>query len=106
MNIAEFTREHVLQPRLREAGYLVVYDVEQRYRQLCLDMADDRLLVIDTSESSIESRETALTGLQALGRTQDPARWAAGLCPGEAARVGAAKVDRPVRRVRRGISAG
>lgn len=72
MKIGEFIREQVLQPRLREAGCLVVYDVDRRYRQLCLDMADDRLLVIDVSESSIESRETALAGLQALGRSRDP----------------------------------
>lgn len=33
MSIAEFIRESVLRPRLKQAGALVVYDAEKRYRQ-------------------------------------------------------------------------
>lgn len=68
MNIAEFIRESVLRPRLKQAGVLVVYDPDRRYRELCLDLASDRVRVVDASESSIESREAALQALLELGR--------------------------------------
>jgi len=32
MSIAEFIRESVLWPRLKQAGALVVYDADKRYR--------------------------------------------------------------------------
>ena len=35
---------------------LVVYDPDQRYRQICLDMASESRQVVDASESSIISR--------------------------------------------------
>ena len=35
---------------------LVVYDRDQRYRQICLDMASESRHVVDASESSIISR--------------------------------------------------
>lgn len=57
MSIAEFIRESVLRPRLKQAGCLVVYDADKRYREQCFDLAADKVRVIDTSESSIESRE-------------------------------------------------
>ncbi|MCP8687154.1 PglZ domain-containing protein [Marinobacterium sedimentorum] len=46
---------------------LVVYDPDQRYRQLCLEMANERRVVVDVTESSIESRAQALAALQRLG---------------------------------------
>jgi hypothetical protein len=67
MSIAEFIRESVLKPRLRHAGCLVVYDVDKRYREPCLDLAAEKVRVIDTSESSIESREAALLALREVG---------------------------------------
>ena len=33
MTIAEFVREIVLRPRLKQAGCLVVYDTDQRFRE-------------------------------------------------------------------------
>ncbi|KWT98888.1 MULTISPECIES: PglZ domain-containing protein [unclassified Variovorax] len=68
MSIAEYAREQVLRPRLLKAGCLVVYDPQQRYRDLCLALAADKLHVVDTAESSIESREAALRALQQLGK--------------------------------------
>ena len=68
MNIAEFIRESVLRPRLKQAGVLVVYDADGRYRDLCFDLASDEVRVIDASISSIESREAALMALRELGQ--------------------------------------
>lgn len=69
MSIAEFIRDSVLLPRLRSAGCLVVYDQPGRYKDLCLALEDDTIKVVDASESSIESREAALTALRAIGRS-------------------------------------
>lgn len=68
MSIAEFIRESVLRPRLKQAGALVVYDADKRYRELCFDLAADKVRVVDASESSIESREAALLALREVGQ--------------------------------------
>ncbi len=68
MSIAEFIRESVLRPRLKQAGCLVVYDADKRYREQCFDLAGDKVRVIDASESSIESREVALQALREVGQ--------------------------------------
>lgn len=70
MSIQSFIQTQILLPRLRERGVLVVYDREQRYRELCLALADEKRLVIDASASSIEGRETAMAALLGLGRPQ------------------------------------
>lgn len=72
MSIAEFIRESVLRPRLKQAGALVVYDPDGRYREQCFDLAGDKIRVVDTSESSIESREAALLALREVGHPQMP----------------------------------
>ena len=72
MSIQSFIQTQVLLPRLRERGVLVVYDQAQRYRDLCLALADERRLVIDASASSIEGREAALAALLSLGQPQPP----------------------------------
>ncbi len=69
MSIAEFIRENVLRPRLKQAGCLVVYDAEKRYRQQCFDLASEKVCVIDAGESSIESREAALFALRDVGQS-------------------------------------
>lgn len=66
-SIKSFIQNEVLQPRLKQAGVLVVYDPAGRYRELCLELASDKYSVVDASESSIESREQALATLQSLG---------------------------------------
>ena len=68
MSIAGFIREQVLQPRLAQSGCLVVYDEERRYRGIVPDMASDKVCVVDASESSIESRELAVTWPGGLGK--------------------------------------
>ncbi|MFN3842713.1 MAG: PglZ domain-containing protein [Rehaibacterium terrae] len=68
MSIADFIREEVLRPRLAAAGCLVVYDAQGRYKDLCLDLKDEKTQVVDASESSIESREAALLALREVGQ--------------------------------------
>ena len=68
MSIATFISDSVLRPRLLRAGCMVVYDPDHRYRDLCLALADDRIRVIDASESSIESRYEAIMALREIGR--------------------------------------
>jgi hypothetical protein len=68
MPIAEFICKEIIQPRLNKYGCLIVYDPEQRYRELCLNMDTDDCKVVDTTESSIESRLRALRFLREMGR--------------------------------------
>ena len=68
MSIAEFIRDSVLRPRLQQSGCLVVYDADQRYREQCVDLATEKVRVIDASISSIESREAALLTLREIGQ--------------------------------------
>jgi len=63
MSIADFIQNQVLRPRVQKAGALVVYDPEQRYREVCAQMADDKLVVVDATANSIESRLLAMSGL-------------------------------------------
>lgn len=72
MKFQEFFISEVLEPRLQKSEILVVYDPDHRYRNLCLAMANRQYQVIDASESSIESRELAMTALQALGHPNPP----------------------------------
>lgn len=68
MTIAEFIRESILRPRLKQSGCLLVYDADMRYREQCFDLASDKVRVVDTSESSIDSREAALSALRQVGQ--------------------------------------
>ncbi len=67
MSIANFIRESVLRPRVVQAGCLVVYDADRRYREQCFDLSAEKLRVIDAADSSIESREAALAALREVG---------------------------------------
>lgn len=67
MSIAEFIRESVLRPRVVQAGCLVVYDADRRYREQCFDLSTEKLRVVDAADSSIESREAALAALREVG---------------------------------------
>jgi hypothetical protein len=60
MSIRTFIQTQILLPRLQQHEVLVVYDAEQRYRELCLELASETLRVVDAGESSIESRAAAL----------------------------------------------
>ena len=68
MGIAEFIREAVLCPRLKQSGCMVVYDPAQRYWQLCQELASGKIVVVNAAEGSIESREAAMAALHELGR--------------------------------------
>ncbi len=72
MGIKTFIQEEILarlekSGRLQKSGVLIVYDAAQRYRELCLELAGEQRRVVDASESSIESREAALSVLQQMG---------------------------------------
>src|SRR6266545_4033339 len=75
MKIREFIQNELLLPRLKSALALVVYDPDRRYRELCLELATDKRIVIDAGESSIESREAALATLRRLGEQHSPSEW-------------------------------
>lgn len=84
MSIAAFIRDTILRPRLLEAGCMVVYDPERRYQAICAGLQDDRISVVDASESSIESRLAAIEALREVGRPKSeldavliyvPKRW-------------------------------
>ena len=72
MTIRGFIQTQILLPRLREMDVLVVYDPDQRYRDLCLALQTETRPVIDATESSIESREAASSTLQVLGQNNPP----------------------------------
>ncbi|GAB6056898.1 PglZ domain-containing protein [Desulfonatronum parangueonense] len=61
--IKSFIQQDVLLPRVTRSEVLVVYDPEERYRELCLELAGEKLLVIDAGLGSIQARETALQAL-------------------------------------------
>ncbi len=67
MGIAKFIRDHIFSLRLKKAECLVVYDPDQRYRDLCLEIATEEIMVVDAVESSIESREKAQQAFHKLG---------------------------------------
>lgn len=67
MTIEQFIQDEVLRPRLSKNEVVVVYDPDQRYRELCLGMAAERCKVVDATASSLDSRSKALAGLQELG---------------------------------------
>lgn len=69
MGIRAFIRDEVFATLLRDRGVLVVYDPDRRYRDLCLSMGGERVIVVDASESSIESREAAMAALPAVALT-------------------------------------
>jgi hypothetical protein len=72
MSIAQFIRESVLRPRLKRSGCLIVYDADRRYREQCVELSAEKVSVIDTSESSIEGRESALLALMQVGQPSAP----------------------------------
>ena len=68
MIISDFIQTQILLPRLKQYDVLVVYDPEQRYRELCLGLASEKYQVIDASESSITSRSESMGALQSMGQ--------------------------------------
>jgi PglZ domain len=67
MSIKEFIQDRILLPRLKKKEVLVIYDPDMLFHSLCLEMETQALAVVDASDSSILSRETALKNLKELG---------------------------------------
>lgn len=67
MSIAEFIQSYIFLPRLRQKGCMVIYDPVMRYRDICLDLANEMLTVVDATESGLESRSAALRELRLFG---------------------------------------
>ena len=67
MSFAEFFKSSVLEARLARSRVMVVYDPERRYREICLQMVTDKRVVVDSSESSITSREEAIAAFGKVG---------------------------------------
>jgi len=67
MSIKTFIKSR-LRDRIKQNNVLVVYDSDKRYHDLCLELSSEEIHVIDASESSIESRETAIQSLMELGK--------------------------------------
>lgn len=68
MKMTQFITETIIRPRLVSRGCLVVYDPEQRLRELCLDMATERIRVVDAGAGSLEGRLAMQHALCELGR--------------------------------------
>src|SRR5689334_9859897 len=59
MTIRDFIKE-TFQARSENAGALVIYDDQQRYREVVRGMAGENLTVIDATNSFIEAHEQAV----------------------------------------------
>lgn len=67
MSFEAFFRSSVLEPRLAKSQVMVVYDATRRYQGICLEMATENRVVVDTTASSITSRAEAISALVKLG---------------------------------------
>lgn len=67
MKIETYIAQDVLRPRLIQSGCLVVYDQKGQYRELCSSLATDSIRFIDVGQSSIEGRDSALSGIRWIG---------------------------------------
>lgn len=65
--IKEFIQQDVLLPRLQKDGVLVVYDPEERYRELCMELGNGSVAVIDAGAGSISAKEKALEKFNQIG---------------------------------------
>jgi len=88
MQISEFIQTVVLLPRVERAGVLVVYDPAHRYRELCRSLQSDALQLVDATDSSIQSRESAFERWPVWERVTRTSRGASRVCSGAASRVG------------------
>jgi len=64
--ISSYIKNEIFSRRLAQNGVLVVYDKDKLFRELCIEMRTASVAVIDTSESSIESRQDGLLLLKKL----------------------------------------
>jgi hypothetical protein len=71
MKIAEYLREEVFGPRLKEGRVLVLHDPDKRYREIVEGMASEEVAVVYGDESTILPRQEAQNVLLKLGRTKN-----------------------------------
>ncbi len=69
--IQEYIANHLLQ-RLENCQSLVVYDAEQRFREIVTGLAGDDCLVVDGGKSTILGREQAMDGWRKLATDNEP----------------------------------
>ncbi|MBK5968356.1 MULTISPECIES: PglZ domain-containing protein [Thiorhodovibrio] len=69
-SITEFISQEILLPRLAKHQVLAVYDPDRRYRELCLALASEQRMVVDATDSSIDSRLAALDALARIGNQE------------------------------------
>lgn len=67
IKISTFIKQDVFLLRLKLHEGLVVYDTNQRYYELCLELASEKCRVIDATESSVTSRLEAQVAMEELG---------------------------------------
>ena len=48
--IREYIKEEIFKKRLTQSLVLVVYDSDNRYRELCAELAEESVAVVDASE--------------------------------------------------------
>lgn len=70
MKFAEFIVEKIFKPRLATKCSLIVYDAPRRFREVCLAMKSEKIVVIDASDESLDARFAALNALGELSRPQ------------------------------------
>lgn len=70
MGIKDYIAHSILRPRLEKDRVVVVYDPELRLAEVCHELGQDGVALIDVSESSLESRFLAMGELRELGITQ------------------------------------
>ena len=68
MTIADYIKDHVLEPRLREKQVVVLYDDSGQYRDLALSAASEEIRVIDAGKSIVKAREDAMEAVARRGR--------------------------------------
>ncbi len=66
MKIAEYIRDKIFRRRLEHHPVLVIYDPEERYREIALSMNSELVRVIDGTKSTIMAREEVMDGFCSL----------------------------------------
>jgi hypothetical protein len=74
MKIRDVIRKH-FENRLKSYPCLVVYDPEERYREIVLGMSNSRTVVVDAGRSTIEGREAAMSAWTGLARDPHGGSW-------------------------------
>lgn len=68
MKIKNYIQNEIINRRLDKSEVVVVYDSDDRYRQLCAELQDDNTVFVDATKGSILSRELASKTIQGIGK--------------------------------------